>query len=119
MFRPKLVDSEFVRTAAVRGVGRFRLLTRHVAPTAIASALQPVAGSVAGLVGGVAVVETVFAYPGLAQELIGAVSQRDFPVVAAAALLIAGFGVTVYLMADVVALLLRPLARRAVLTGRR
>jgi peptide/nickel transport system permease protein len=115
----ELVDSEFVRTAAVHGVGRFRLLTRHVAPAAVAAALQPVAGSVTGLVGGVAVVETVFAYPGLAQELIGAVAQRDFPVVAAAALLMAVFGVTVYLVADVVALLLSPLARRAVLSGRR
>ncbi len=115
----ELVHSEYVRTAAVHGVSRFRLLTRHVAPAAVASALQPVAGSVTGLVGGVAVVETVFAYPGLAQELIGAVSQRDFPVVAAAALLIASFGVTVYLVADVAALLLSPLARRAVLSGRR
>lgn len=115
----ELVDSEFVRTAAVHGVGRFRLLTRHVAPAAVASALQPVAGSVAGLVGGVVVVETVFAYPGLAQELIGAVSRRDFPVVAGASLLMAAFGVVVYLVADLVALLLSPLARRAVLGGRR
>jgi peptide/nickel transport system permease protein len=115
----ELVDSEFARTAAVHGVGRFRLLTRHVAPAAVAAALQPVAGSVAGLVGGVAVVETVFAYPGLGQELISAISQRDFPVVAAAALLMAVFGVAVHLAADVTALLLSPQSRRAVLSGRR
>lgn len=115
----ELVAGEYVRTARSHGVGGFRLVSRHIAPTAVAAALQPIAGSVAGLVGGVAVVETVFAYPGLAQELIGAISQRDFPIVAAAAVLIAGFGIAVYLAADLLALLLSPVARRAVLTGQR
>ena len=115
----ELVAGEPLRTAALHGVGHTRLFARYVAPVALAAALPPIAGSVAGLVGGVAVVETVFSYPGLAQELVRAIALRDFPVVAAAAVLMAVFGVTVHLLADLAALAASPLARRAVLDGRR
>nr|WP_255426947.1 ABC transporter permease [Pseudonocardia sp. C8] len=115
----ELVAGEAFRTLTVHGVSRRRLLSRYVAPVAIAAALPPLAGSVAGLVGGVAVVETVFGYPGLAQELVRAIALRDFPVVAAAAVLMAVFGVTVHLLADLGALAMSPVARRAVLSGRR
>ncbi|MBM9469293.1 ABC transporter permease [Nakamurella leprariae] len=113
----QVMTTEYVTTARLNGVSHRRVVLRHAAPNAVAAALQPMAGAVVGLVGGIAVIETVFAYPGLAQELLRAIADRDHPVVQAAVVLMASFGVLVYLAADLLALWLTPGARDLVVDG--
>jgi peptide/nickel transport system permease protein len=57
------------------------------------------------------VVETLFAYPGLAHELLRAISARDLPFVQSTAVLLAGFGLLAYLIADIAAMALTPSGR--------
>jgi peptide/nickel transport system permease protein len=63
------------------------------------------------LAGGIVVVEFVFAYPGIGQSLVSAVSNRDVPVIQMTVLLLAGFYVFVNIVSDVVALLATPRRR--------
>ncbi|WP_240771819.1 ABC transporter permease [Nocardia sp. CS682] len=114
----EVMAGNYIRTARLNGISGLRLLLRHVAPNAVSASLYPLAGSVVGLIGGVAVVETLFNYPGLSQELLRAISARDFPFVQSAAVLMAAVGIAIYLIADLLTLLVSPRARQLALTER-
>jgi peptide/nickel transport system permease protein len=77
-----------------------RVVLRHALPNAIAPVLT-VAGLLLGsLLGGAAVIETVFTLPGLGRYLLEALYARDYPVVQGALLLVAFIKVTVNLGVD-------------------
>jgi peptide/nickel transport system permease protein len=114
MLRDNLIDvldSEYVRMAALKGVPRRRVVVRHALPNAVGPALNITALNLTYLIGGIVVVETVFSYPGLGQVLVDAISVRDVPVVEATALLAAAVYIIANLVADVLALLLNPRLR--------
>lgn len=54
-----------------------------MAPNALAPAMQELGRTGDGLLSGVLIVEAVFAVPGIATELIGAIGNRDDPVILA------------------------------------
>ncbi len=78
---------DYVRTARAKGISEARVVFRH----ALRNALIPFAtssGIMAGyLFGGSVVVEQVFALPGLGRLMIGAIAERNYPLVQAAILL--------------------------------
>lgn len=78
---------DFVRTARAKGLSETVVLMRH----ALRNALLPfttAAGILAGyLFGGSVVVEQVFALPGLGRLMVGAIGERNYPLVQAAILL--------------------------------
>ncbi|MGW0246749.1 ABC transporter permease [Nocardia goodfellowii] len=115
----EVLASPYIKTVRLNGIGGLRLLLRHVAPNAVSASIHPLAGSVVGLIGGVAVVETLFSYPGLSQELLRAIEARDFPFVQSAAVLLAAVGIGVYLLADLLTLLVSPRARQVAVGDRR
>ncbi|MCF7553659.1 ABC transporter permease [Pseudonocardia sp. WMMC193] len=94
------------------GLGERTLLLRHVLPGAVVPSLQQVARTVDGLLGGVLVVEALFAMPGIGSGFVSAVQNRDLPVVQAYALLFAVTTVLVNLVADLASARLVPQAVR-------
>ncbi|NNH73135.1 ABC transporter permease [Nocardia uniformis] len=108
----EVMASPYIQTIRLNGIGGMRLMLRHVAPNAVSASIHPLAGAVVGLIGGVAVVETLFSYPGLSQEVLRAVEARDFPFVQSAAVLLAAVGIGIYLVADLLTLLVSPRARQ-------
>lgn len=92
----------YVEAARLNGVRGVRLALRHVLPAAAGPAVQVIATAVGGLVGGAVVVETVFAYPGVGQELAQAVARRDVPVVQGLAVVLAAVALLALLAGDVV-----------------
>jgi peptide/nickel transport system permease protein len=73
----------YIAAARRLGVGRISLMARHIAPNALAPAMQEFGRTGDGLLSGVLIVEAVFAVPGIASELIGAIGNRDDPVILA------------------------------------
>ncbi|MFA3874606.1 ABC transporter permease [Streptomyces sp. MMCC 100] len=90
------------------GVPRGRLVLRHVLPGAAVPGAQELARTGDQLLGGVLVVEAVFAVPGTATALIDAVQSRDIPTVQALTLLLATIGLALNLAADLVSHRLAP-----------
>jgi peptide/nickel transport system permease protein len=114
MLRDNLIDvldSEYVRMAALKGVPRWRVVARHALPNALGPALNVTALNLTYLIGGVVVVESVFSYPGLGKMLIESISVRDVPVVEATALLASAVYIIANLIADVLAMVLNPRLR--------
>lgn len=79
----------YVVQARRHGVPLRSLLLRHVAPNALAPAMQELGRTGDGLVSGVLIVEAIFVLPGVATTLLDAIGNRDQPVILAV-LLFAG-----------------------------
>lgn len=107
----EVLDSDYVRMAVLNGLPRARVVLRHALPNALVPALNVTALNLAYLIGGVVVVERVFAYPGLGSLLVDAISLRDATVIEAAALVVSAVYILANLFADVMAILLNPRLR--------
>ncbi|MDR2494138.1 MAG: ABC transporter permease [Spirochaetaceae bacterium] len=103
-------SKEYVRAARARGV-RQRDILRAVLKNALIPITTSFGMSFATLLGGSAVVEKVFSWPGVGKYFIDAVLRRDYPVVQGCALLFAVVFVSANLTADIACLFLDPRAR--------
>ncbi|MFJ4784032.1 ABC transporter permease [Streptomyces sp. NPDC088794] len=114
MARTSVIDvmaGEYVTTARLKGLSTWRIVTRHALPSALLPTLHVIALNVAWLVGGVAVVENVFNYPGIGKLMLSSVQNRDLPVIQAVALVSAIVYVCCNLAADLGAMALNPRLR--------
>lgn len=91
---------EYVAHARAKGVPERTVLRRHVLPNAFAPTLTLIGIVLGNLLGGVAVIETVFTLPGLGRLLIDGIYARDYPVVQGCMLFIATVYVCVNLLVD-------------------
>jgi peptide/nickel transport system permease protein len=96
------LHAEYVVQARRLGVPRRRLLLRHVLPTAAVPGVQELARTGDTLLGGVLVVEAIFAIPGFATALVDGVETRDVPVVQGLTLVLAVAALLINLGADLV-----------------
>jgi peptide/nickel transport system permease protein len=110
----EIAGSAFVRSARLRGFSQRRLIWRHVIPVAGTAVVNVVALNAIYLLGGVIVVENLFAYPGLGTLLVGGVRDNDLPVIEAVAVVTAALLVLINLTADAVVTLLNPRLRNRV-----
>jgi peptide/nickel transport system permease protein len=103
-----IMDSPYIEMAVLKGVSRGRIILRHAIVNVIGPIANVVALNLTFLVGGVVIVETIFAYPGLAKLMVDAVSSRDFPVVQSCALVFCTAFILFMLIADIVAIISNP-----------
>jgi peptide/nickel transport system permease protein len=94
--------STYVLAARAKGLPERFVLRRHALPNALMPTITVLAVDVGILIGGVVVVETIFAYPGLGRLLIFAIEHRDLPLLQAGMIVVT----TVYALANLVADLL-------------
>ena len=114
MVRTNVIDvmtSEYVQMATLKGVPRARVVLRHALPNALLPTINLVALYIAWLVSGVVIIEQVFNYPGIGTLMIGAVHDRDIPLVQAIVLVIAGAYVVLNMGADLLVMMLDPRLR--------
>lgn len=111
LVRSSLIETlaqDFIRTAHAKGLTNRAVIRVHALKNALLPALA-FAGVQAGfLLGGAVVIENVFAYPGIGQLALNAVSDRDLPVIQAFVVLVAGMIVLVNLVIELAARLLDP-----------
>ncbi len=89
-----------VRPAAARGLTRGAVLRRHVLRNTLVPLLTVLGLQIPMLVGGAAVTETVFAWPGMGRLSVEAALGRDYPLVMAIALVVAATVVTANFLLD-------------------
>jgi len=104
----EVLDSEYVRMAVLNGLPAQKILLRHILPNALGPALNITALNMAYVIGGVVVVENLFAIPGIGSLLVDSISLRDVPVVEAAILLVSLVYILGNLVADLGAVLSNP-----------
>lgn len=102
------IGRDYVRTARGKGLGDWRVLWRHALRNALVPTLAYVGVQVGFLLGGAVVVEAVFAYPGIGRLALGAVADRDLPLIQAFVVVVAALVVTINGVVDAVARWLDP-----------
>ena len=107
----ELMQSDFVRMARLKGLSPRRVLWRHALPNAVVPWLNATALNVAFMIGGVVVVERVFAFPGFGSILVDALQLRDLPLIEAGVLVAAALFIALNLLADLLAMALNPRLR--------
>jgi len=108
-----VMTSPYVEMAILKGVPRRRIVLRHALLNAVGPVVNVVALNLAYLIGGVTIVETVFAYPGLARLMVDAVSRRDMPLVQACAMIFCSAYILLILIADLLAIFANPRLRHS------
>ena len=104
MVRSEMVDvlqTDYVRAAWLKGLSRRRVLWRHALRNGLLPTITIVALDVGYLLGGIVVVEEIFAIPGIGRELIVAVQARDLPTIQAGVMILAVTYSVVNFLADV------------------
>ncbi|MEE9589686.1 MAG: ABC transporter permease, partial [Hyphomicrobiaceae bacterium] len=106
-----VMNSPYIEMAILKGIPRKRIILRHALLNAVGPIVNVVALNLAYLVSGVVVVETIFAYPGLAKLMVDGVQTRDLPLVQACAMIFCGTYVILILIADIASILSNPRLR--------
>jgi peptide/nickel transport system permease protein len=114
MFRASLIEamsSDYVEVATLKGASTRRLLFGHALPNSLAATIQVIGLNLLYLAGGIALVETVFQYPGIGLSLVASITDRDVPVIQFLVVLLAIAYVFLNVATDVAVLLVTPRRR--------
>ncbi|MHA7269696.1 ABC transporter permease [Arthrobacter sp. HLT1-20] len=77
----KQFEKDYVRTLRSRGIGETEILFKHVLRSAAPAGLTVLSLQLIGMLGGVVIIEQIFALPGIGPLAVTATSQSDLPVV--------------------------------------
>jgi peptide/nickel transport system permease protein len=100
--------TDFIRAARAKGIGRRRLVLRHVARNALLPAVTMLGVQAASMLGGSVVIESVFSVPGFGQLAAEAVAARDTPLLLGVILVSALAVIAVNLVIDLLYAMLDP-----------
>lgn len=95
------LNKDYVVGARMRGIKESTILVKHVLPNALIPLITLLGLSLGSLLGGTAVIEIIYNYPGMGNMAIKAISFRDYPLVQAYVLLIALIYLVVNLIVDI------------------
>ncbi|SIT72999.1 ABC transporter permease [Edaphobacillus lindanitolerans] len=105
------VNQDYTKTARAKGLKESTVLMKHVFSNALIPTTTVVGLTIAGLLGGTVIIETIFTIPGVGQLLIDSIHRRDYPVIQGVVLFIAVVYVLVNLLIDLLYALLDPRIR--------
>jgi peptide/nickel transport system permease protein len=109
----EVLGQDYVRTARAKGLRDRVVLMRHALRNALLPIVTVIGINLGILLGGSAVIETVFVLPGVGQLVVRALYNRDLPVIQGLILYVAVIYVTVNLFVDLLYTYLDPRLRPA------
>jgi peptide/nickel transport system permease protein len=105
------LDSDYVRTATLKGLPRRVVIFRHVLRNSLLPTITVIATQTGYLIGGLFVIENLFNYPGLGRLIWNAANDKDFPMLEAGVLFIGIVYLVATLLADLLFTVLNPRLR--------
>ena len=106
-----VLGEDYVRTARAKGLPPGIVVLKHAFRNALIPVVTVVGLTVAVLIGGAIVTETVFGLPGVGNLIVSAVLRRDYPVIQGALLVISGIYVLINLGIDLLYAVIDPRVR--------
>ena len=96
----EVMGSDYVRTARSKGLAERPVLYKHALRNALIPVVTVIGVQLGYLLSGVVVIEQVFAIPGIGRLIIGAINQRNYPLIQGIVLVITAVFVVVNLIVD-------------------
>lgn len=97
----EVLGSDYIKMAKAKGVKEFSLLARHAFKNTLVTLITIFGQSIVQALSGAAVVESLFAVPGLGQLMVNSIGRRDYYVIQAIVLLIAVINVVINMIIDI------------------
>ena len=107
----EVVRQDYIRTVRANGILEFIVVYKHALRNALNPVLTIVGLQFGFLLGGSAIIETIFALPGIGRLMVNAIYTRDYPVIQGGILFIALTFVVVNLITDLAYALVNPRIR--------
>ena len=85
----EVIRSDYITTARSKGVREYDVITKHALKNALIPIITIIGTHFGRLLGGMMVIETIFAIPGMGTLIINAVNTRDYPVVQIGSIVVA------------------------------
>ena len=104
----EVLTSDYVRTARAKGLNSTTVILRHGLKNALIPTMTILGLQVGGLLGGAFIIEAVFAWHGVGELAVQAISQRDFPLIQGIIVVVATTYVLVNVLIDISYRLLDP-----------
>ncbi len=105
------LSSNYVAGARARGIPERTIMLCHVLPNAMFPIITLAGLSVGSLLGGAAIIETIFSWQGIGNMVVEAIRVRDYPLIQGYVVWMAVIYVTVNLAVDVICRFLDPQTR--------
>ncbi|MGU3401412.1 ABC transporter permease [Brucellaceae bacterium D45D] len=106
-----VLGDDYVRTARAKGASERRVILKHAFKNALVPIITVIGLSIAMLVAGAVVTETVFGLPGIGNLVVSAVLRRDYPVIQGTLLVVAAIYVLINFIVDMLYILVDPRVR--------
>ena len=107
----KQLERDYVRTLRSRGIGEREILFKHVLRSAAPAGLTVLSLQLIGMLGGVVIIEQIFALPGMGPLAVAATGQSDLPVVMGVVMYTVVVVIVVNLLVDILNGWLNPKVR--------
>jgi len=107
----EVLTQDYVRTARAKGLRELSVTCRHALKNAVVPIVTVLGLQIGTLLGGSVIIETVFAWPGIGTLAVGAIYNRDYPLVQGTVLVTAVMFVVTNLAVDLLYLYLDPRIR--------
>jgi peptide/nickel transport system permease protein len=107
----EVLQSPYVTAARAKGLPERVVIMHHALRNALLPTITVLALDFGRLMGGIVVVETIFAYPGLGRLIVFSIQNRDLPTLQAAILVVAAVYALASLLADLLYARLNPKIR--------
>jgi oligopeptide transport system permease protein len=109
----EVLGQDYVTLAKSKGLGRLAIVVRHVLRNSMIPLITILVPLTAALVTGTLIVETVFSIPGIGEQFVRSIFDKDFPVIMGTTMLFSVFFVASYLIQDVLYGIIDPRIRVA------
>jgi peptide/nickel transport system permease protein len=110
--------ADFVTTARSKGQKENVVIWKHMFPNALMPIITMVIGGLGRIVGGTAVIETIFTIPGCGLYLLNGINMLDYPVIRGATIILALFSAVAVLLMDIVYAYVDPRIKAQYISGR-
>jgi len=105
------LDSEYTRTAILKGLTYPQVIWRHVLRNALLPTISVIATQTVYLIGGLVVIEIIFHYQGIGSLIFTAANKKDFPMLQAGVMVVGALFMVSTLIADLLQASLNPRIR--------
>ncbi len=106
-----VMNEDYVRTARAKGLSPLTVILKHALRNALIPILTIIGLTIAVMIAGAIVTETVFGLPGVGNLVVSAVLRRDYPVIQGALLVVSGLYVLINLAVDLLYAVVDPRVR--------
>jgi len=108
----EVIDTNYIKAAATRGLSRFTVIRRHVLHNALPPVIPRLGLQFATMLTLAMITEIVFSWPGLGRWLINAIRQQDYAAISAGVMVVGSLVIIVNVLSDILGAMTTPLKHK-------